>query len=79
MSLRRLRVLIAGLPRNSSVARALHGEVVDWSADTYLLARIANIVHQTGSSKRIPASQLVRPPGTRRKAAFDIGIHASEG
>lgn len=76
MSLRRLRVLVAGLPRESNTARAVLGEAAQWGISEHLLARISNLIHQTNSTKKIPASQLVRPPGSRKKAAFDIGIHA---
>lgn len=73
MSLRRLNVLVSRLPRDSATTRAVNGAAADWGVAEHLLARIANLVHQTGSAKKVPASQLVKPPGQRKQRAFDIG------
>ncbi|MFJ2646407.1 hypothetical protein ACIO1C_06725 [Streptomyces sp. NPDC087420] len=42
LSSRRLAVLIQHLPRDSAVARELHGESADWSVTEYLLAHVAD-------------------------------------
>ncbi|MFE0046290.1 hypothetical protein [Streptomyces albireticuli] len=42
LSARRLSVLIAHLPRDSSVNRRLHGEAVEWGAAEHLLAAITD-------------------------------------
>ncbi|QIQ04689.1 hypothetical protein HA039_22520 [Streptomyces liangshanensis] len=39
---RRLAVLIRHLPRDSAVARELHGESADWTVTEYLLAHVAD-------------------------------------
>ncbi|MFJ5225800.1 hypothetical protein [Streptomyces sp. NPDC088400] len=38
LSSRRLSVLVQHLPRDSALARELHGEAADWSVTDYLLA-----------------------------------------
>ncbi|OEJ25553.1 hypothetical protein AR457_14835 [Streptomyces agglomeratus] len=38
LSTRRLAVLVRHMPRDSAVARALHGEAAEWSVTDYLLA-----------------------------------------
>ncbi|WP_093799562.1 hypothetical protein [Streptomyces sp. Wb2n-11] len=38
MTSRRLSVLLKHLPRDSAVARELHGEAAEWSVSDYLLA-----------------------------------------
>ncbi|MEU8561527.1 hypothetical protein AB0C45_08545 [Streptomyces cyaneofuscatus] len=38
LSSRRLSVLLRHLPRDSAVARELHGETAEWSVSDYLLA-----------------------------------------
>ncbi|MFJ1746094.1 hypothetical protein ACIOJD_07595 [Streptomyces sp. NPDC088116] len=38
LSSRRLSVLVQHLPRDSALARQLHGEAADWSVTDYLLA-----------------------------------------
>ncbi|MBC2877439.1 MULTISPECIES: hypothetical protein [Streptomyces] len=42
LSSRRLAVLVAHLPRDSAVNRALHGEAADWDASTHLLAAVVD-------------------------------------
>ncbi|MFJ1597741.1 hypothetical protein [Streptomyces sp. NPDC088261] len=42
LSSRRLAVLVQHLPRDSAVARELHGESADWSVTEYLLAHVAD-------------------------------------
>lgn len=42
LSPRRLRVLIRHLPRESALARALHGDVVDWGLTEHLLAGVVD-------------------------------------
>ncbi|MGX1669764.1 hypothetical protein [Streptomyces sp. NPDC055400] len=42
LSSRRLAVLVRHLPRDSALARELHGESADWSATEHLLAHIAD-------------------------------------
>ena len=43
MSIRRLWVLVSGLPRDSVLIREVVGEAAEWSVDTY---RLADIVDQ---------------------------------
>ncbi|MFI2210013.1 hypothetical protein [Streptomyces sp. NPDC020141] len=40
LSSRRLAVLLRHLPRDSAVARELHGEAAEWSPTDYLLAQV---------------------------------------
>ncbi|MFE7572418.1 hypothetical protein ACFU76_36690, partial [Streptomyces sp. NPDC057539] len=40
LSSRRLAVLLQHLPRDSAVARELHGEAAEWSPTDYLLAQV---------------------------------------
>ncbi|MEV4439685.1 hypothetical protein AB0K09_11800 [Streptomyces sp. NPDC049577] len=42
LSTRRLSVLIAHLPRDSAVNRALHGEAVEWGVTEHLLAAVTD-------------------------------------
>ncbi|MEV5849825.1 hypothetical protein AB0M32_48490 [Streptomyces sp. NPDC051985] len=42
LSSRRLRVLIAHLPADSSYARAVHGEQADWTVTDHLLAAVVD-------------------------------------
>lgn len=44
MSFRRLWVLTTHLPADSAVGRVVEGERADWDTDSYLLARIANLL-----------------------------------
>ncbi|MFI0481745.1 hypothetical protein [Actinomadura sp. 9N215] len=65
MTLRRLWVLVSRLPQESATSRAIHGELADWSQDTYLLARIANTLQYANgqrAGKRVPESALIHPP-----------------
>lgn len=63
MSLRRLWVLVSRLPQESHTARILHGEAAVWKVTDYLLARLTNITHLAHSSKKVPDSALIEPPG----------------
>lgn len=73
MSFRRLWVLVDGLPQDSNVARARHGEAAEWQIGDHLLARIANILIYANSSKRPKDSDLVQPPGTKARAEKTLG------
>ncbi|MFJ8022030.1 hypothetical protein [Streptomyces sp. NPDC096311] len=42
LSSRRLAVLVQHLPRDSALARALHGEAADWSLTDHLLASVVD-------------------------------------
>ncbi|MFH9419993.1 hypothetical protein [Streptomyces sp. NPDC017529] len=42
LSARRLSVLLAHLPRDGAVARALHDEAAEWSVTDHLLATVAD-------------------------------------
>jgi hypothetical protein len=71
MSLRRLWVLVSRLPPDSHTGRALHGDIADWSLDTFLLARISNLLQQANAQrggKRVPESQFIQPPASKAKA-----------
>jgi len=67
MSFRRLWVLVDGLPRDSAVARAQYGGAAEWSATSHLVAELINEVRQIAAGKKLPADQLVRPPGTKQE------------
>lgn len=71
MTVRRLWVLVSRLPQDCATARAIHGEIADWSQDTYLLARIANTLERANgqrAGKRVPESAFIRPPAARAPA-----------
>lgn len=55
------------------MARSESGEVADWRIAEYLLARIANLVLQTGSAKAVPDSDLVHPPNSPRAEPEVVG------
>lgn len=61
MTIRRLWVLVRGLPRTSNTVRAAQGEAADWTVDTTVLARIANTLVQANST-RWTESDLLKPP-----------------
>lgn len=63
MTWRELRTFIRHLPRDSAYIRAELGEEADWDVAEYLLARIANILLQAHSSRRVPEAKLIHPPG----------------
>lgn len=66
MSLRRLWVLVSGLPQDSNTSQALDGEAALWSLETHLLARIANLLlvnNYKDSKKKPPKGQFVKAPG----------------
>jgi hypothetical protein len=61
--LRRLSVLVAALPRDSSTARELHGPLADWSTEAVLLADVFHAL----TGERHPA--LPKPKAARRPDA----------
>ena len=61
MTIRRLWVLIRGLPRSSNTVRAMQGEAADWTVDTTILARIHNVIYQANADKP-QDSDLIKPP-----------------
>lgn len=64
MSLRRLLVLVRGLPRDSHCATVLDGEAAQWTLENIILARIANTLAQANgqrAGKRVPDSQMIKP------------------
>lgn len=66
MSLRRLWVLISGLPQDSNTSRAIDGEASMWTPDTYLLARIANLIlvsNYKDTKKKPPKAEFIKGPG----------------
>jgi hypothetical protein len=63
MSFRRLCVLVDGLPQDSNVARARHGEAAEWYQTDRLLATLINDFRSANSAKKITADQLIYPPG----------------
>jgi hypothetical protein len=67
MSFRRLWVLVSGLPQDSAVARALHGEAADWRMTDYLLAQLINDSRQAAAGKELPPRKLIQPPGVKQE------------
>ncbi|WP_435108938.1 hypothetical protein [Nocardiopsis synnemataformans] len=74
LSARRLRVLLAHLPRDSALVRAMHGDAAQWGVAEHLLALVAD--HQavgnwlfasahTDRKRRAPSppSPVPRPEG----------------
>ncbi|MGX1883546.1 hypothetical protein [Streptomyces sp. NPDC055287] len=71
---RRLSVLLKHLPRDSAVARELHGEAAEWSVSDYLLATAVDqlaeanwmfaTVNQDEDSERLDFPTPVPRPGT---------------
>lgn len=57
--------LIVQLPPGCALDRAQRGEAAEWRVGDYIGARIANILLQANSSKRVPDSKLIWPPGTK--------------
>lgn len=66
MTLRRLWVLVSKIPRDSNTARLLHGEAAEWVTTDYLLAQIFNEQRRAHAGKRVPDSQLIHPPGSKK-------------
>lgn len=65
MSFRRLWVLTTHLPADSTVGRIVEGERADWDTDSYLLARIANLLtisNAQRSGKRPGKGDMVEGP-----------------
>lgn len=63
MTWRELRTFVRHLPRESALARALHGEAADWAVTDHLLAHTYNLLLQANASKRVPESHKIHPPG----------------
>jgi hypothetical protein len=61
MSLRRLWVLVHGLPQESRTAAALHGEAAEWTLTPRLLAAVHNAIVRS-NSENPPATALIEPP-----------------
>lgn len=68
LSLRRLWVLVSGLPQRCHTARELYGEAVDWDVNAHLLAQIANLLKAGNAQrggKRVPPGEFIEPPRPR--------------
>ncbi|GAA0430148.1 hypothetical protein [Streptomyces luteireticuli] len=83
LSTRRLAVLVKHLPRDSAVNRDLHGEIVEWDANTHLLAGItdhlavANWITITMNSDE-EAEPLPYPEPVQRPGMADSKAEAPE-
>jgi hypothetical protein len=65
MTLRRLWVLVHGLPARSHTARAIHGEAADWDVQAHLLRQIGNaliIGNGQRAGKRVRDGELIPAP-----------------
>lgn len=63
MTWRELRTFVRHLPRDSAYSRSVHGEAADWSTTDHLLAHTYNLLLQVNSSKPVPESRKIHPPG----------------
>ncbi|MEO5875524.1 MAG: hypothetical protein ABIS86_17040 [Streptosporangiaceae bacterium] len=61
MSMRRLWVLIQGLPRDSAVAHIATGAAADWGVPELLLARVGNLLIQA-NAETVNEKDLLKPP-----------------
>jgi len=59
--------LIEQLPHGCALDRSQRGEAADWRIADHLLALIANVLLQANSSKQVPKSDLIQPPGARQE------------
>jgi hypothetical protein len=81
MTAQELINLIVHLPPGCPLDRAQRGEAADWKVAEHLLAHLFNLTLQANSSKQIPESKLIRPPGTegRRRPKARAGGHKQLG
>ncbi|ARZ68793.1 hypothetical protein SMD11_3150 [Streptomyces albireticuli] len=89
LSARRLSVLIAHLPRDSSVNRRLHGEAVEWGAAEHLLAAITDhlaaanwmtsVINGDPDEERPDYPDPVPRPGDAEDEPFPEAESAPEG
>ncbi|GAA0627352.1 hypothetical protein GCM10009534_74080 [Kribbella sandramycini] len=67
--MRRLSVLVDALPRESATARAMHGELADWSTEAVLLADVWSAL--TGERHpALPKKSTRRPDADQARAAL---------
>ncbi|MFI5808097.1 hypothetical protein [Streptomyces sp. NPDC051561] len=81
LSSRRLAVLVKHLPRDSAVARELHGEAAEWEVADHLLASVVDqlaeanwmfaTVNQDEDAERLEFPEPVRRPGPETPSAPD--------
>lgn len=63
MTIRRLWVLVQGLPRESLVAKVIDGERAEWTLDTMILAKVHNVLMLANADpKKLSKSDLITPP-----------------
>lgn len=79
LSWRRLAVLVARLPRESSTMRDVHGAAVEWGPVEHLLATAVDVLAaanwQRGGDKKAPRPKPLLRPGVaaaRRQDALNI-------
>lgn len=71
--------LITHLPPGCALDRAMRGEAADWSLTDHLLARLNNITHQAHAGKRVPDSQLIRPPDGKKALPKPVEKQPAKG
>ncbi|KNB50106.1 hypothetical protein [Streptomyces caatingaensis] len=88
LSSRRLAVLVKHLPRDSAVNRDLHGEAVEWDANTHLLAAITDhlavanwitiSMNSDEEAEPLPYPEPVPRPGLEESAPGATGLPDEE-